>query len=207
MEWSPQFAYAVGLVATDGSLSRDGRHIELTSADKEQIINFLYCLQRDNKIGMKRSGSGKLCFRTQVGDVVLYRFLTNIGVIPNKSKVLGRVKVPRRYFFDFLRGHFDGDGTFYSYFDPRWKKSFMFYTAFCSASSYHILWLRKAISTLAGVHGHITKSKNNSVYQLKYAKQESLQLLPKMYYDGRVVCLRRKRLKIKRALRRIGEKI
>jgi len=34
MIWSADFAYAVGLLTTDGSLSIDGRHINLTSKRK-----------------------------------------------------------------------------------------------------------------------------------------------------------------------------
>lgn len=194
--WSPEFAYAVGLLATDGSLSKDGRHIDFTSVDREQVENLLRCLGRINKIGVKRSGAGKVCFRTQIGDVHLYSFLSDIGIKPNKTKTIKKLVIPRKYFFDFLRGHFDGDGTFYSYYDPRWKSSFMFYTAFVSASKSHVLWLRAENRKLLGVQGHITKGVGSLVYQLKYAKAESLRLLPKMYYDNGVVCLGRKRTKV-----------
>lgn len=34
VKWSPKIAYAVGLITTDGSLSKDGRHIDLTSKDR-----------------------------------------------------------------------------------------------------------------------------------------------------------------------------
>jgi hypothetical protein len=58
IKWSSNFAYAIGLLVTDGNLSKDGRHIELTSKDKEQIINFIYCLKiRNNKIGTKYSST------------------------------------------------------------------------------------------------------------------------------------------------------
>ena len=80
--------------------------------------------------------------------------------------------MPIKYFFDFLRGHFDGDGTFYSYWDPRWKSSYMFYTVFISASKRHIMWIRSMLSELAGITGHITKDQKKTVYQLKYAKAE-----------------------------------
>ena len=33
IEWSPEFAYAIGLIVTDGSLSKDGRHINFSSKD------------------------------------------------------------------------------------------------------------------------------------------------------------------------------
>jgi len=58
----------------------------------------------------------------------------------------------------FLKGSFDGDGSFYSYWDPRWKSSFMFYTVFIFVSQRHILWLRSQIFEHLGIKGHITKS-------------------------------------------------
>lgn len=200
IKWSSEFAYAIGLLTTDGCLSKDGRHIDLTSKDKEQLQNFLLCLKSDNKIGMKHSSLGERYLRVQIGDVNFYKFLLNIGLMPNKTKVIGEIKIPDKYFFDFLRGHFDGDGTFYSYWDLRWHSSFMFYTVFISASKNHIDWLRKKIFNKLKIKGYINKSIKNSVYQLKYAKTESLKLLPKLYYNKKVICLRRKRLKIEKAL-------
>ena len=202
VNWSSNFAYAIGLIATDGCLSKDGRHIDLTSKDKEQLQNFIKCLNIKNKISYKSSGSSKkLCYRIQFGDIRFYKFLLKIGITPRKSKTIGAVSVPNKYFFDFLRGHFDGDGTFYSYWDKRWKSSFMFYTVFISASKNHINWIKKKLLVRLGINGHISKAINNSVYQLKYAKAESLKLLPKLYYDKDAVCLSRKRMKMEKALR------
>ena len=134
LNWTPGFAYAIGLLATDGCLSKDGRHIDFTSKDKSQLETFLRCLGIKNKIGHKKSGAGKKCTRVQFGDVVFYRFLLGIGLMLAKSKTMSDLDIPIKYFFDFLSGYFDGDGTFYSYFDPRWKSSYMFYTVFISAS-------------------------------------------------------------------------
>lgn len=200
--WSSGFAYAIGLLATDGCLYSDGRHINLTSKDEEQIKNFATCLALDNKIGKKSRGGEqeKEYFVVQFGDVSFYEFLNSIGITPHKSKTLGAIKVPDEYFFDFLRGHFDGDGTFYSYWDPRWRSSYMFYTVFLSASEEHILWLRKMIFSMIGVKGHITKTGKTPMYEIKYAKAESLKLLPRLYYNADVVCLSRKRKKIEKAL-------
>lgn len=206
--WSPHLAYAIGLLATDGCLSPDGRHMDLTSKDTEQLKNFLRCLGIRVKIGQKSSGFNKKKYpHVQFGDVVFYRFLMDIGLTPAKSRTLGAVLIPGVYFFDFLRGAFDGDGTFYSYWDPRWKSSFMFYTAFTSASNTHIIWLRDELNTRLKIKGHITHDRRKVTYQLKYAKKESLKLLRKMYHRGVVVYLKRKRLKIDKALRIIGIKL
>lgn len=113
IEWSPDFAYALGLLATDGSLSNDGRHLNFTSQDKEQLLNFTKCLGIKVKIGNKISGyTGKQSTHIQFGDVNFYKFLLSIGFMPAKTKIISKIKIPKKYFFDFLRGHFDGDGTF-----------------------------------------------------------------------------------------------
>lgn len=207
-KWSPELAYAVGLLAADGCLSKDGRHIDLTSNDIEQLKNFMMCLGLKNKIGEKNSGSKeKAGKRVQFGDVVFYNFLVDIGFAPAKSKTIGELRIPKKYFFDFLRGSFDGDGCFYSYFDPRWKSSFMFYTVFISASKKHIDWLQREIEERLNIKGHITKDGKGSTFQLKYAKTESLELLPSMYYSSSVICLSRKRNKIKKALTVVGGRL
>ena len=209
IKWSPDFAYAIGLIATDGNLSSNGRCTVFTSKDLEMINNFLKCLSISSKISMKARGGEKekKYYYVQIGDINFYKFLNSIGLTPAKSKTIGIINIPDKYFFDFLRGHFDGDGTFYSYWDKRWRSSFMFYTEFISASKKHIDWIRGEIFKKIGIKGHITKSKNNSVYQLKYAKRESLRVLRKMYYKKEVVCLSRKRLKIDNVLAIIGEKL
>ncbi len=203
IKWSANFAYSIGLLTTDGNLSPDGRHINFTSKDEELVQLFCRCLGLNNKIGRKARGGEKekKYFLVQFGDVNFYKFLLKIGLMPNKSKQLKKIKIPPKYFFDFLRGHFDGDGTFYSYWDPRWHSSFMFYTEFISASNKHIDWLRSRISQNLGLRGHITKDGKKTCYQLKYAKTESLKLFPKLYYNKNIVCLQRKRLKIERAIK------
>lgn len=208
IKWSAEFSYAIGLMATDGNLSSNGRQFDFTSRDREQIENFKKCFRLKNKIGLKSSGSSlRTSFRIQFGDIRFYAFLISIGLTPQKSKTIGELTIPDKYFFDFLRGYFDGDGTFYSYWDSRWRSSFMFYIELTSASKNHVLWLQKRIFGLGKIKGRITKSRNNSVYRLKYAKFESLKLLSKLYYDKSVICLSRKRIKIERALKIAGKKL
>lgn len=208
INWSPEFAYAIGLITTDGCLSSDGRHFDFTSKDIDQLKTFMKCLGIKNKIGLKTSGFSKKKFtRVQFGDVNFYKFLLGIGLTPRKSKTLGKLEIPKEYFFDFLRGHLDGDGTFYSYWDPRWRSSFMFYTVFISASKAHINWLRSKIFNFLKIKGHISKDGKNVAYNLRYAKNESIKLLHKIYYKKSLASLKRKRLKIEQALSIIGLKL
>ena len=57
IEWSSEFAYAIGLIVTDGCLYGDGRHINFTSKDREQIENFMNCLGLNIRIGLKYNGA------------------------------------------------------------------------------------------------------------------------------------------------------
>ncbi len=213
--WSPELAYAIGLIATDGCLSNDGRHLFFVSKDIQQIKNIKKCLGLKVKIGVHKAGirmKNRNYHRVQWGDIFLYNFLLKIGLTPNKSKTIGALVVPDKYFFDFLRGNFDGDGSFYSYFDPRWESSFMYYISFTSASVLYVEWLQKTLNNLLKVDGHITKVRINEekcspIYNLRFAKRESLIVMNAMYSTRCEVCLSRKRLKIVRALRIVNKSL
>lgn len=128
----------------------------------------------------------------------MYRFLESIGLFPNKSKSLGTLKIPRKYFADFLRGHLDGDGFTYSYWDKRWKSSFMLYTGFISASYRHVEWIKEEIENQYDLKGKIRTASRS--FQLLYAKKSSIILLKKIYYKADLPCLQRKQFKISQAL-------
>ncbi|MCP6718293.1 MAG: hypothetical protein KJI70_01990 [Patescibacteria group bacterium] len=206
IKWSPEIAYAVGLITADGCLYNDGRHIDFTSKDKELINAFKKCVGINNKIGWKTSGfTEKKYPKVQFSDVVLYRWLVSIGLTPNKSKTIGKLKIPNQYFFDFLRGHFDGDGSCYSYWDKRWRSSFMFYTTFTTGSLLHLKWIQSKIKKLLKINGYITAGKR--CWQLKYAKKESKVLISKMYYKRNLPHLKRKYIKLKNIIRIDNEEL
>ena len=207
VSWSPRLAYAVGLMATDGCLSVDGRHIDLTSKDKEQLENFMRCIDKEIPITHKISGyTKKPVTRIQFSDVGLYNFFVSIGLTSRKTKTIGELIIPDDVFFDFLRGHLDGDGCFYSYYDTRWKNSFMFYLLFMSASKSHVVWIRATIQRLSGARGHITHAgkKGREIYTVRYGKAASLAICERLYANPTSICLTRKRLKIVRALGIVG---
>lgn len=202
IRWSPKFAYAIGLITADGCLSKNGRHINLTSKDRAQIIQFKKCLGLKTKVGIKFSSNGNTAYQTQFGDVLFYQFLQKIGLTPAKSKTIASVSIPDEFFADFLRGYFDGDGTSYSFYDSLFPKSYRFYISFMSASPPFIEWLRERVQQLVGIKGHFSHSYRESNYiQLKYAKKEAIVLSGYMYYNVSIPFLKRKHLKIERTMR------
>ena len=75
----------------------------------------------------------------------------------------------------------------------------MLYTDFISASKKHLDWLRNKVLNLYGIEGKIGFS-GRSTYKLVYAKHASVWLLNMIYYRENIPCLKRKRLKISKAL-------
>ena len=110
--------------------------------------------------------------------------------MPNKSKRLQSLKIPDEFFFDFLRGHLDGDGSIKKYYDPVYKNSKRLYVEFLSASLPHIVWLRKRIKKSLNIKGFLRN--NIRAHTLTYAKKDSILLLNRIYYNNNLPQLNRK---------------
>ena len=196
MKWSSNFTYAIGLFTADGCLSIDGRHLIFTSKDKEQVVNFKKCLNLKNKIGKKSRSTEKIkkYFCIQFGDVKLYKFLQSIGLSPHKSLTIKYVKIPDRFFADFLRGLFDGDGSCWSFYHPE-SRHLQIRFKITSASPKFLKWLQKEISYRLKIRGYITK--NTRAENLEYATGDTLKILRFIYYSPNIISLLRKLKKTK----------
>ncbi|MDO8512855.1 MAG: hypothetical protein Q7S57_06315 [bacterium] len=185
-------------MATDGCLISDGRHLNLTSKDTEQLLLFKKILKLKVKISYKSRGGEprKMYGQLQFGDVELYRWFISIGITPRKSKTIGAINVPDRFFFDHLRGEFDGDGSSCAYWDTRWRSSVSLYMNFCSASRPHLEWIQKKVLFLLEIVGCIKKAR--SIYVLQYSKTKARPLFNALYDNQTDLFLKRKKDKMDR---------
>jgi hypothetical protein len=205
MAWSSELAYAVGLTATDGCLSRDRRHITFVSKDLALVETYLRCIQRsDVRIVPVRTRSGGRAYRASFSDATLYDWLFGLGIWPAKSLTLGGVTVPTAHFVHFVRGLLDGDGTVYVLRHRPTPKTYPNYcyvrlwTYFTSGSRRHIRWLRREIRLWLRVNGYVQRTVREGrkdFYRLNYGKAESRVLLAALYADPAWPALERKRLK------------
>lgn len=197
IKWTSQFAYAIGLFTADGCLSSDGHHLEFCSKDREQVINFKRCLDLDNRITKKTRAQEKIkkYYRVQFSNVRLYEFMETIGLKPAKSKTLSRIDIPPKFFADFLRGFFDGDGNFQVSRHPESQYP-QIRVRFASASPQFLRWLsRKIEEKIHTKGGYLTKVRRAE--HLVYATEDSLRILEFMYYCPDIICLSRKFQKIR----------
>lgn len=220
--WTSKLAYAIGLITTDGNLSPDGRHISLTSSDPQLLRTFRECLNLKNKITKNPRGgySKKQSYRVQFGNVLFYKWLTKIGLMPCKTSRLREIYIPDKFLRDFLRGHLDGDGSIVIYEDrynifknPKYIYKRL-YVNFLSTSSRHIKWFSKKLREMLGIKGDIsTYNKNGkdkttkTLWKLRFAKKDSLKLLSWLYYKPNLPCLNRKRKIAERFLKNLPMKV
>ena len=202
IEWSEDFAYAIGLIASDGSVHKDGKKIWFSSKDQKLIEKFKKALNLSNTIGRYARGGEKekTSYFISSGDKNFVIFLRSIGITSAKSKTIQAVKVPNTLFRDFLRGLFDGDGCFYTFQDRRWPNSFGYQLSWASASKEFILWLKEELAERYDVRGFIKLGKG--VYTLNYVKGDTRKLFDVMYGKKPALFLSRKYSKILSAFER-----
>lgn len=200
-EWSPAVAYAVGLIVTDGNLSKDGRHLTFTSADRDLIETFCACLGLDNQVA--QTGLLQRHYRVQWSDRVFYDWLLSIGLMPAKSLRLGALEIPDTYFADFVRGCLDGDGNI-QVFTDRYNtykgKRYIYerlHVRFTSASLAFLEWLHANITRLVELRGSIIstgqRAGHSPCWNLQFAQHDSIHLFKWIYYAPDIPCLARKR--------------
>ncbi|HKZ71074.1 MAG TPA: hypothetical protein VJ020_13400, partial [Anaerolineales bacterium] len=199
-EWSPELAYVVGLITSDGNRSSDGRHLQSTSKDYDLLETARACLGISNSI-TPSSGSGfssHTHFRLQWGNRVFYDWLISIGLMPAKSLRLGPLAIPDEHFADFVRGCVDGDGTivtYTDYYNTSKSDDYIYerlFVALVSASHPFLEWMQGTLNRLLSISGGISKN-HPACWTLKYMKKDSLRLLKWIYYSPDVPCLARKR--------------
>lgn len=105
--------YALGLIYSDGHISKAHNAIQFKSTDKEQILNFRKCFKTTKDYyTVDTDDQYKDAFTFQIGYEPMINDL--LRLVPKRSKDTEKISdeiVDSSYFHHFLRGFFDGDGS------------------------------------------------------------------------------------------------
>lgn len=119
-------AYWLGMLAADGSVGINN-YIEfcLKLEDKKHVEKFRTAIKSKHKIGEKTihlNGKEYKASRIIIRDSKLNSDLCKYGVCNNKSLITRfPFDIPQKFYKDFIRGYFDGDGSIYSYIQSNGK--------------------------------------------------------------------------------------
>lgn len=107
-------AYLLGFYAADGTVRRDSNEIKLTlcSIDKNFLEQIKEELQAEREIKTYQDGKGYENSTFVFSSAQIKEDFKKYNIVPNKTY---NFKFPtnlnRKYWIDFIRGYFDGDGT------------------------------------------------------------------------------------------------
>lgn len=178
-KWSPDMAYILGLLITDGNISNSGT-VSLCMNEKELIEKAGEAMGAKHKITASKHQKGLFNFHFARTNMV--KDLGAICVIPKKSITVKFPVIPELFLTDFIRGVFDGDGSVF--FDSRSKKH-PIRTKFVSSSKEFIEKLELALQKLGlparRIYGQPTK--NAISYMFRYGHKDSERLFAIMYKD------------------------
>lgn len=114
-------SYLLGYITADGCISVDKRRknnpltLNITSAEKKHLYRIRKALSSTHKISKKPGGYSNVTYQFQARNPIITQDLIKLGILPRKTYNLNPIEVPKKYFSDFVRGFFDGDGTVYIY--------------------------------------------------------------------------------------------
>jgi predicted DNA-binding protein YlxM (UPF0122 family) len=116
--WSPGMSWVLGLLFADGNIEKSNPVFRLSQRAPDGLQKVLNLMRSSHTIAVKEKKSykgaisGKI-YIFKVWNKKLYNDLLNLGLTPAKSTEMKFPQVPSKYMNHFIRGLYDGDGSFY----------------------------------------------------------------------------------------------
>lgn len=202
--WTPNMTYILGFFTADGNIYAPPTRVDgvsvykITFAQSDPYILELVC----DELGISRGyiygqqGLNALpqggylnmihpMYRVMFTSKYMVERLKELGLSERKSTQLKKVSVPKKFFAHFLRGYFDGDGCL------QISNNTTPSITFTGGSRQFLKSIEARISRYWDLPGgRLRPRKRNKVWDLRYRKATSLEILKRMY-EGHpdILCL------------------
>lgn len=187
-KWSKDMAYVLGFFAADGYITvnkRGGQFWCIQIIDKDLLKNIQRVVGSDHKIGIRfpKKLNENILYRLQVGSVKMCNDLRRLGFSKKKTKNLSIPNIPKKYFYSFIRGYFDGDGNIWQgeIHKERKTKHIVLKLSFTSCSFSFLKELHQRLGSLGITGGCLYESKNRQFCRLQFSTLNALKLYNFMY--------------------------
>jgi DNA-binding transcriptional regulator WhiA len=179
-------AYWLGFLYADGSLYKNKKgnstfELTLKESDLLHIEKFKDFVQSKHSIKYRKNTKA---YRIMFGDNKFFSDLVKLGCTERKSLTLKfptKEQVPNKYLKDFIRGYFDGDGSFNVYNTKNRKN--------CVLSLLGTKEFLKGIqerTNIPVISLHKDKRHSDNTYFISYSGNFCYQILQFLYEDSKV---------------------
>lgn len=193
---SPEKAYFLGLIVTDGCLHRSkGKQplvsITIQKSDDYILNRFLEEINSKKKV----THDGRGCSQVSILSQKMVDSLKKYGVNERKSLCTVFPKnLPAEFHGHFIRGVFDGDGSA-SYYSRKGRKAHTKAVRFCQGNNQFLIDLMDCLHENAGVKTVSLYREKESLWSIAYRSNESLlKVIEYMYEDASIYIKRKKEL-------------
>lgn len=198
-EQNSEMAYILGFLAADGNISKVGNEIriQLHKQDTELLEQIKEKIQSTRPLKYYINNSGSETVTLVIFSSEWKKDLYKYNITPQKTHTLQQpTNLSEKYFMDYIRGFFDGDGCIY--YEEKNPKHCSW--AIAGASKNIINWIANilinnySLRTTKGVTERIS-SNNTPLYTISFYGYNNIEKIYKaLYYNG-CLCLNRKKKK------------
>lgn len=181
---SSSMYYILGFITADGSIHKKRPYITIELNEKDRyLLEFIkneICPRQnilEYKRFDKRTNKTYSSIKIAIYSEEIKKDLEKLGIKPNKTSMglfINVEKIPEKYFYDFIRGLFDGDGCI------SLKESQSGFYNVCKITCSDFSFLEK-IQKRIDLQSSIQKEK--TYYNLVFGHNPSLELYKLMYKD------------------------
>ena len=179
--------YLMGFLAADGSIQKDGSiKIGLSSVDKSFLQKIQEALNSNYPIRDYQTKDGfnisEFVFRSEK----IKSILAEYGIVNRKTYTFQfPYNLPKQYYIDFIRGYFDGDGTFC-------LSGHYVRASLCGHNELFLQQVVDILSTYDIPKVKIYCDNRNKVYYFQYSQNAAKHLYELFYTANPTIYLERK---------------
>lgn len=183
-------AYWLGFIAADGCIYKNALVIGLAKKDKSHLEMFKKTIGSGHKLTFIKSNQA---FSLHIKSMRMVSDLSKLGINPRKTKTLKWPSIQERLTHHYIRGYFDGDGSFYV--SKRIRS--MMEISFVSKKE-HLKSIGKFIEDKINIkYKGVYKHRNSKIVAyLKYGGRNQVKKIYDLLYKGSHIFLERKKSKI-----------
>lgn len=190
-------AYWLGFIYADGYVTSGNRWgIELSSIDKNHLEKLIKVLESNIRLKFRKRKN--FIIETEmcgflINNKTMYCDLLNKGVLPNKTYILefpNEEILPKCFYSDFIRGLYDGDGSFTInsfesiYKDKKYNNTHI-EISFVGKNKNFIIKLQNVINKETNINARVDYIKRDDLYSIRISnKQDCLKFINYLYNDN-----------------------